>query len=101
MGCSSGQFLVGLFTCVDLSALVLLLASPASSVSCSYQHSSGFSSPHWVMLSSQMSSSSLVDPLHDGAHHPWLPHRHLLLSYWNLSPTTGFLPACPAAPGEY
>ena len=36
-----------------------------------------------------MSSSSLVDPLHDGAHHPWLPHRHLLLSSWNLSLSSG------------
>ena len=36
-----------------------------------------------------MPLASLVDLVHDGAHHPWLPCCGLLLSPWNLSLSSG------------
>merc|ERR1712002_415866 len=71
--CSSGQFLVGLFTCVDPTALVLPVESPASSlllcsISCivavviiikSFIHSSNSASLSSFVASTFLSSSML------------------------------------------
>ena len=37
-----------------------------------------------------MLAAALVDPQHDGAHHPRLPNCHLLLFAWHLPLSSGW-----------
>merc|ERR1712013_460114 len=63
----------------DYSTLMPGLITLQERLLVEYQHSSGFSSPHRVMLPGQMPSTTLVDLVHDGAHHPRLSCCRLLL----------------------